>query len=151
MSLRGQVAWCAPLMPGVILLSFYETEAIVSERPEETTDLTGPKVLIFFCATTLIVPIFILLLCAVLIGLHQYPLPGAFLALYVLACIASPIMGVISLVYLLVRRRTFRGTLNRVERRGMGYLLVLSVLNIFAVVFWFMFFPYLIFSIGGSR
>ncbi len=121
------------------------------EEPEGITDVTGLRVLIFFCATTLIVPIAILLLCAVLISLHQYPLPSIYLAIYVLAGIASPIMGIISLVSLLVRRRAFRGTLNRVEGRLRGYLLILGIMNIFAIVFWFMFFPYLIFSVGGTR
>ena len=123
----------------------------MKERPEGTADLTGWRVLTFFCATTLIVPIAILLLCTLLIRLHDYPLPSMYLAVYMLAGIASPIMGVISLVCLLVTRRASRGTLNHAERRLRGYVLILSIMNIFAIVFWFMFFPYLVFSVGGSR
>jgi len=123
----------------------------VKERPEGTTDLTGLGFLIFFCASTLIVPIAILILCAVLISLHQYPLSTVYISIYVLAGIASPIMGVIGLVGLLARRRSFQGTLNRVELRLRACLLILSIINILAIVFWFMFFPYLIFSIGGTR
>ena len=123
----------------------------MTETPEGTTEPTGLKVLIFFCVTTLVVPITIVLLCAVLTSLRQYPLPSVFLVLYVLAALASPIMGVIGLVILLVRRRTFQGSLNRVERRLRSGLLILSIMNIFAIVFWFMLSPYLIFSIGGTR
>ena len=121
------------------------------ERTEGKIGLTGLKVLIFFCASTLIVPMAILLLCAVLIGRQQHPLPAIFLAAYVLAGMASPIMGVIGLVTLLVRRRTLRGRAGPMERRGGGYLLILSIMNLFAIILWFMFFPYVIFSVGGTR
>ena len=69
------------------------------ERPEGTTQPTGLKVLIFFCVTTLLVPIAILVLCAVSISLRKYPLPGVFLVLYVLAALASPIMGVSLVIF----------------------------------------------------
>ena len=121
------------------------------EGAEGKTGLTGWKVLIFFCVSTLVVPIAILLLCAALISWHQYPLPTIFLAAYVLAGIASPIMGIISLVTLLVRSRTLRGATSLMERRLRGCLLILSIMNVFAIGLWFMFFPYVIFSIGGTR
>ena len=117
------------------------------ERTEDKNGLTGWKVLIFFCASTVIVPIAILILCAAL----KYPLPTIFLAAYVLASIASPLMGVIGLVTLLARSRTLRGTASPMERRVKGYLLILSIMNVFAIGLWFMFFPYVIFSIGGTR
>ena len=123
----------------------------MKERTEGRTDLTGLRFLIFFCAITVVAPIAILLLCSLLVSLDQYPLPSIYLAVYVLAGIASPIMGVFGLVGLLVRRRTFRGTLSRVERRLRACLLILSIINIFAILIWFMFFPYLLFSIGGTR
>jgi hypothetical protein len=123
----------------------------VIEGAEGKTGLTGWKVLIFFCASTLLVPMAILLICAAFISWHQYPLPTIFLAAYVLAGIASPIMGVIGLITLLARSRTLGGKASPVERKVRGYLLILSIMNVFAIGLWFMFFPYVIFSIGGTR
>lgn len=121
------------------------------EIPEGTTGLTELKVLIFLSITTLILPIAVLLLCAVLTGLHQYPLSSIYLSAYVTAGLASPMMGLISLVSLFVRKRKFQGAPNRKERRLRGYLLILGILNIFAIVIWAMLVPYVIFSIGGIR
>jgi len=97
------------------------------------------------------VPIAILVLSSVLTSLHYYPLPTAFLGVYVLAGVASPAIGVIGLVSLWGRRRTFQGTLGHVERRLRSYVLILSIINIFAVVIWAMLLPQMIFSIGGIR
>jgi hypothetical protein len=123
----------------------------MSEGPQGTTDLTGFRVLIFFCAAALIAPIAILVLSSVLISLHYYPLSGAFFSVYVMAGVASPVTGVIGLISLWGRRRTFHGTISRVERRLRSYVLILSIMNLFAVVIWAMFIPQMIFSIGGIR
>ena len=123
----------------------------MSEGPEAKTDLAGLRILIFFCAAAFIAPIAILILSSVLISLHHYPLSDAFLSVYVMAGVGSPITGVIGLVSLWARRRTFHGTVSRVERRLRGYILILSIMNIFAVLIWAMFLPQMIFNAGGIR
>jgi len=74
-----------------------------------TTNLKELKVLIYLCVIALVLPIAILLLCNILISLHQYPLSGIYFSAYVTAGLASPMMGLVSLVSLFVRKRRIPG------------------------------------------
>ncbi len=115
------------------------------------SDATTWKVLILLCAATLLLPIATLILCATMIGWRQYPLPTIFLGVYLLASLASPVMGVISLITISARSRVARGEATPAERRMRRFLILLSIMNIFAIGIWFLFFPYVIFSVGGTR
>src|SRR5688572_11577884 len=107
---------------------------------EATTNVKELNVLICLCVVALVLPIAILLLVSS--GLHQYPVPSIYFSAYVTAGLASPMMGLISLVSLFVRKRRFQGTPDHKERRLRGYLLILGIVNIFAVVIWAMLVPY---------
>lgn len=84
-------------------------------------------------------------------NVERYALPGLFLFIYLLAMIASPMVGILGLIILFIRRRAFQVEFRREERKLKRQVLILSAINIMAIVFWVVMFPLVFFSAGASR
>jgi len=115
------------------------------------------KWLRLLCLSVLIVPTTILASCAVLMtvnsnaGWLKYPLPGIFLPIYVMAGLASPVVGIAALIILWMVGRKFNDESWRKEHRLRIHILVVGMIDILAIAFWVMLFPIVFFNAGGSR
>lgn len=123
----------------------------------DTVLITVLKLLRLLCLGALLVPAAVLVICAVLAtansnaGWLRYPLPVVLLGVYMLAGLASPLVGIIALAILFIKRRALHSKARREERKLRNHIIGLSLLDIFAFLFWAMLFPFVIFSAGGTR
>lgn len=129
----------------------------MEENPESHALSAWLKRLRLLCLSVLLIPITILISCAVLMvvnsnaGWLKYPLPGIFFLVYVFVGLASPVVGVAALVIVWVVGRKFANKSWHSEHKLKSHILVLGLADILATVFWVILFPIVFFSAGGSR
>lgn len=129
----------------------------MGETSAGDTTLTLLKLLRLLCFGVPLVPAAVLAVCAVLSALNEnagwlrYPLPLVLLGVYLLAGLASPVVGISALIILFTIRGVFREGAADGGGRLRSQVVILSLLDISATVFWVMLLPYVIFSAGGSR
>lgn len=115
------------------------------------------KPLRLLCVGVLLIPIAVLVFCALLMtansnaGWLKFPLPIIFFLVYVVAGLASPLVGVAALVTLWVGKHKFTNKSWFKEHRLERHILILGLADIFAIAFWVMLFPFVFFSAGDSR
>lgn len=128
------------------------------QTPVEVPALIGLRTLRLVCFTILLVPSFIVVASVIVssmnsgIGWQQHRLPGVFLGIYVLAGLASPLVGAAALGFLFVGRRRFVDDHDSYEARLRRHIATLGVIDILSIVAWFPMFLFVFFEgVGGSR
>jgi hypothetical protein len=123
---------------------------------DKTTTLL--RLLRLLCFGILLVPAAVLVVCFILSALNEnagwlrYPLPILLLFVYLLSVLASPVVGISALVVLFIRRRAPGVKVRSDENPTLRtQVVVLSLLDIFAVLVWALQLPYVLFSAGWSR
>ncbi len=129
----------------------------MEENPDNDVLSNRLKRLRLLCISVLFIPATILIYCVVLMAVNsnagwlKYPLPAIFLLIYVVAGLASPLVGVAALIIVWVGRHKSNNNYWPKERKLGSQILVLGLIDILAAVFWVPLFPIVFFNAGGSR
>jgi hypothetical protein len=109
------------------------------------------------CTSVLFVPVVVIFTAAVVfamnanVGLQRHRLPGVLFLLYFLFALASPVIGCVSLYYLVTRRQELRFEPGSEELSLKRLVWTLSVVDIIAFGPWVMLYPLMILAAGGMR
>ena len=106
---------------------------------------------IFLALLSMVIAAGVLMAINSTVGWQKYPVPGILFLLYLLLGIASPVVGTGSFVILFTRRQNLFAESGPEERRLRNQVLILSALNVMAIVLWVILLPLMLLSAGASR